>query len=151
MALFVSPRNRKLRASSSVLARCMDKFLMWKCPFSSSRMLTRGRSSSRFVSCDGSRRSYPCSRYSHSCRDDHAAAGVHTVVYLQVRCVSLVLHITSRSNLLKYHRDGARDNPAIRVLLRPACDCEGFAGTSLSVEGKCVEQFVAIVPGRTRR
>ena len=56
---FVSPRKRKLRASSSFVARCADRFRMWKLPLSSSRSPTRGRSSSDRISRSGSRRSYP--------------------------------------------------------------------------------------------
>lgn len=43
MARFVSPRKRRLSASSSEPTRCMERLRRWQFPSSSSSIVTRGR------------------------------------------------------------------------------------------------------------
>jgi hypothetical protein len=57
IALLVSPMKSRFRASSSLLAWCIDRFFRWKLPCSSSSSEIFGRSSSDLVSCEGSSRS----------------------------------------------------------------------------------------------
>mmetsp|Transcript_1917 Transcript_1917/g.8491 ORF Transcript_1917/g.8491 Transcript_1917/m.8491 type:complete len:216 (+) Transcript_1917:539-1186(+) len=61
MARLVSPRNRKFSASSSEATRCIPRFFRWKWPFSSSSMLTFGRSSSLGALRSSASRSKPWS------------------------------------------------------------------------------------------
>ena len=58
MARLVSPKKRRLSASSSVSDRCTLQLTMRTLPSSSSWRVTLGRSSSALVSWSGSRRSY---------------------------------------------------------------------------------------------
>ena len=61
MALLVSPRKRRFRASSSLSALCVLTLRIVTFPSSSSRSCTLGRSSSAVVSWSGSSKSYPWS------------------------------------------------------------------------------------------